>query len=118
LGDKDQALAYLGRAIEGYREDLAENPDSAKIAARLGNALAALGNFGEAATYFQQAVDLDPYDAKNHSMLAQALVIQKRRDEAIAGLKKAIAFLSRAGNQAAAAELQKYLESIPFVVTP
>jgi tetratricopeptide (TPR) repeat protein len=112
LGNKEQALGHLTKAIEGYREDLVKNPDSARIAGRLGNALAAIGNFAQAATYFQQAVNLDPYDAKNHSMLAQALVIQKRRDEAVAGLKKAIAFMSRAGNDGAAAELQKYLQSI------
>jgi tetratricopeptide (TPR) repeat protein len=97
---------------------LAQNPASARIASRLANALAAAGNFGEATSFFQQAVNLDPYDARNHALLAQVLTVQKRYDEAVAALKNAIAFMSRTGNGAAAAELQKYLDSIPFVVTP
>ncbi|MHC4539317.1 MAG: fused MFS/spermidine synthase, partial [Planctomycetota bacterium] len=111
-GDKDGAVRYFREAIRGYREDFARNPDSAKIAARLGNALAAVGDFGEATTWFQRAVNLNPYDAKNHALLAQVLVVQNRVDEATAGLKKAVAFMTRIGNDEAAAELQRYLESI------
>jgi len=117
-GNKEQASQYFQEAIRGYREDLAQNPASARIASRLANALAAAGNFGEATSFFQQAVNLDPYDARNHALLAQVLTVQKRYDEAVAALKNAIAFMSRTGNGAAAAELQKYLDSIPFVVTP
>ncbi|MFH1717261.1 MAG: fused MFS/spermidine synthase [Planctomycetota bacterium] len=112
LGDDTQAARYLNEAIRGYRQDLTENPDSARIAGRLGNALAAVGNFSEATTYFRQAVTLDPYDARNHSILAQALVAQGRDGEAIEGLKNAVAFMLRTGNEQLAAELQKYLESI------
>ncbi|UCC98855.1 MAG: fused MFS/spermidine synthase [Phycisphaerales bacterium] len=111
-GNKDEALRYFREAIRGYREDLAGNPDSAKIAARLGNALAAVGDFGEATTYFQRAVNLNPYDTKNHSLLAQVLAVQNRFDEAAASLSKAIAFMSRIGNDEAAAQLQRYLQSI------
>jgi tetratricopeptide (TPR) repeat protein len=114
-GNKDQALVYFRAAIEGYREDLAEHPDSARIAGRLGNALAATGNFGEAAMYFQQAVTLNPYDIKNHSMLAQALAAQGHYDDAITGLTRAIVFMRQTGDQAAAAELQKYLESLESI---
>ena len=111
-GKKDDALTYFRAAIEGYREDLAAKPDSARIAARLGSALSAVGNFGEATIYFQQAVKLNPYDVKSHSMLARALAAQGRYDNAIAGLTRAIAFMRQAGDEAAAAELQKYLESL------
>jgi len=111
-GDSAQAARYLNEAIRGYRQDLSEDPDSARIAARLGNALAAVGNFSEATTCFRQAVTLDPYDARNHSMLAQALVAQGRDDEAIEGLRNAVAFMLRTGNEQLAAELQRYLESI------
>ncbi len=111
-GDNSQAERYLNEAIREYRQDLTENPDSARIAARLANALAAVGNFGEAITYFARAVNLEPYDIKNHYMLAQALVVQGRHDEAIEGLKNAVVFMQRTGNRQLAAELQKYLESI------
>lgn len=111
-GGNDEASVHLHKAIEGYREDLAKDPDSAKIAGRLGNALATVGNLNEAASYFQQAVNLDPHSVNNHSMLAQALAIQERYDEAIAGLKKAIAFMLRTSNKEAAAELQKLIEFV------
>ncbi|MHC4631157.1 MAG: fused MFS/spermidine synthase [Planctomycetota bacterium] len=82
LGSNDEAFEYMQKAVQGYRKDLAKTPDSAKTVSRLGNALAGVGNFSEATGYFQQAVNLNPYDTKNHSTLAQALIIQERYDEA------------------------------------
>ncbi|MBN2592457.1 MAG: fused MFS/spermidine synthase, partial [Sedimentisphaerales bacterium] len=111
-GDKNQAATYLQNAIQDYRDDLTKEPDSAKIAARLGNALATVGNFAEAAKYFRQAVNLDPLNVGNRSMLAQALSIQGHYDEAIAELQKAIGFMSQAGNEDAAGQLKKLLELI------
>jgi tetratricopeptide (TPR) repeat protein len=112
LGDNEQAATYLQNAIRGYREDFAKEPGSAKIAGRLGNALATVGNFTEAAEYFRQAVNLDPLDVGNHSMLGQALVIQGRHDEAIAELQKAIGFMTQTGNEEAAGRLKKLLELV------
>ena len=45
-------------------------------------------------------------------MLVQALAIQGRYDEAIAGLQKAIAFMSQTGNEEVAGELKKLLEFV------
>jgi tetratricopeptide (TPR) repeat protein len=102
----------LQNAVRGYQEDFAKEPGSAKIAGRLGNALATVGSFSEAAEYFQQAVNLDPLDTGNHSMLVQALAIQGRYDEAIAELQKAIGFMSQAGNEEAVGQLKKLLELV------
>jgi tetratricopeptide (TPR) repeat protein len=112
LGDNDQGAVYLQNAVRGYQEDFAKEPGSAKIAGRLGNALATVGSFSEAAEYFQQAVNLDPLDTGNHSMLVQALAIQGRYDEAIAELQKAIGFMSQAGNEEAVGQLKKLLELV------
>jgi tetratricopeptide (TPR) repeat protein len=112
LGDSEQAATHLQNAVRGYREDFAKEPGSAKIAGRLGNALATVGNFTEAAQYFRQAVNLDPFGIGNHSMLAQALAIQGRYDEAIAELQKAIGFMSQTGNDEAAGQLKKLLEIV------
>jgi len=112
LGDNKQAGAYLQNAIRGYRVDFAKEPDSARIAGRLGNALATVGNFTEAAEYFRQAVNLDPLDIGNHSMLAQALAIQGHCDEAIAELQKAIEFISQTGNKDAVEQLKELLELV------
>jgi tetratricopeptide (TPR) repeat protein len=112
LGNSEQAAKYLQNAIRDYREDFTKELDSAKIASRLGNALATVGNFAEAAHYFRQAVHLEPLDIGNHSMLAQTLSIQGRYDEAIAELQKAIGFMSKTGNEEAVGQLEKLLELI------
>jgi spermidine synthase/Flp pilus assembly protein TadD len=112
LDSNDEASEYMYRAIQGYRQDLAKSPNSTKIAGRLGNALAEVGNFSQATEYFQQAVNLNPYDTGNHSTLAQALVFQERYDEAIAGLREAVSFMLRIGDKEAAAKLQKHLELV------
>jgi tetratricopeptide (TPR) repeat protein len=117
LGDNGKAATYLQDAVRGYRQDFAKEPDSAKIAARLGNALATVGNFNEAAQYLRQAVNLNPLDVGNHSMLAQALSIQGRYDEAITGLQKGIEFMSQAGNEEGAGQLKKLLELIKMKKT-
>ena len=103
---------HLQKAIEGYRDDLARMPGSAKIANRLGNVLAEAGDFAEAVEYFRRAVKLNPYDVKNRSMLAQALVVQQRYDEAIEELNKARAFMLQNGNTAAALEFQRDIKRI------
>jgi tetratricopeptide (TPR) repeat protein len=117
LGDNEKAATYLQDAVRGYRQDFAKEPDSAKISARLGNALATAGNFTEAAQYFQRAVNLNPLDVGNHSMLAQVLSIQGRYDEAITELQKGIEFMSQAGNEEGAEQLKKLLELIELKKT-
>jgi len=57
-GRKEHASMYLQKAIQGYRDDLARMPGSAKIAGRLGNVLAEVGNFTEATEFFRKAVQL------------------------------------------------------------
>ena len=111
-GRKEHASMYLQKAIQGYRDDLARMPGSAKIAGRLGNVLAEVGNFTEATEFFRKAVQLDPYDINNHSMLAKVLVVQKRYDEAIEELEKAKQFASQIGNEAAALKFQRDIEQI------
>lgn len=114
LGKNREASEYLDLAIRGYRQDVVKRPGSAKIASRLGNALATVGKFNEATECFQQAINLDPYSISNHSMLAQALVMQGRHDEAIETLKKSIGFMSHIGEKDAAGQLQNQLEFVEF----
>jgi len=114
LGKNREASEYLDLAIRGYRQDVVKRPGSAKIASRLGNALATVGKFNEATECFQQAINLDPYNISNHSMLAQALVMQGRHDEAIETLKKSIGFMSHIGEKDAAGQLQNQLEFVEF----
>ena len=88
---------------------MAQEPNSIKTLRNLGNALVEVGRFSEATEYLQQAVDMNPFEVESHLTLAEVLLMQQRYDEAIAVLKKAIAFFSNARNEKAVIELQRYL---------
>jgi tetratricopeptide (TPR) repeat protein len=112
LGRNEEASEYMHKAIEGYREDLAQEPNSTKTLRNLGKALAEIDRFSEATEYLQQAVDMNPLKVENHLALADALSKQQRYDEAIEVLKKAIPLFSDARNEPAIIELQRCLWSI------
>lgn len=109
LGRNEQSSDYLHKAIEGYRQDLAQEPNSVKTLRNLGNALVEVDHFSEAVEYFQQAVDMNPLEIRNYLMLADALLKWQRYDEAVEVLKKAIASFSEARNESAVIELRRYL---------
>jgi spermidine synthase/Tfp pilus assembly protein PilF len=112
LGRNEEASEYIHKAIKGYREDLAQEPNSIKTLRNLGTALAEIDRFSEATEYLQQAVDMNPLKVENHLALADALSKQQRYDEATAVVKKAIPLFSDARNEPAVIELQRCLWSI------
>jgi len=109
LNRNNEATVYICKAVEAYQEDLIESPDSSKTLLNLGNALLELNRFSEAAEYFQRAVDAEPYEIRNHIVLADTLLKQQRYNEAIQVLKKGIAFFSNAGDEPSVIELQRNL---------
>lgn len=110
LGQMQQAEEQLQMAVQEFRKDLDKKPDSTETLVSLGNTFAEMGDFKSAAETFHKACEADPYDIQNHTLLAQALAIQGRIDEAVDGLQKAAAFMTSAGRKDAAAQLQKYIE--------
>ena len=74
-------------------------------------ALAEVKQLGEATRYLRQAVNIDPLDVEKRLALAQALVMQKRFNEATEQLRKDIGFMLSQGRSQEAAKLQKFLES-------
>jgi tetratricopeptide (TPR) repeat protein len=109
LGRNEESFEYIHKAIEGYREDLAQEPNSIKTLRNLGDALAEIDQFSEATKYLQQAVDMDPLKVENHLSLVKVLLKQQRYDEATAVIKKAIPLFSEARNEQAVIELQRWL---------
>jgi Tfp pilus assembly protein PilF len=75
LGDATRAVELLEQAVA--REP--ENPDAAR---ELGRLQFEAGNYSDAATQLQSAVDLRPYDDECHYLLAQALQLAGRIEEA------------------------------------
>ena len=100
--------------MQGWRKKLAAKPNSPETVYKLGVSLAELGNYSEAIRYFQQAVNMNPFDIKKHSTLAQALVIQERYDEAIDRLQKGIRFMLENDRKDEAGQLQVFLEDVKF----
>jgi tetratricopeptide (TPR) repeat protein/MFS family permease len=112
LGRDEDASEYMSKAIEAYREDLAQEPNSIKTLRNLGSALAEIDRFSEATEYLQRAIDIGPLEVENHLTFAKVLSTQNRYDDAIAVLKKAIASFSDARNENAVVKLQRYLWSV------
>ncbi len=110
LGQSKESQEHFAKAIEGFREELTKNPGSLAALPQLGDALAEIGRFNEAARVFEQVAQLDPYNTENSYKLAQALAIQGRYDEAVVALKKAAAFMIHIGNKEAAARLHQEID--------
>lgn len=109
MGQSAKAKPHFQRAVEALKKKLIPDPDSPETLVRLGVALAELGRLNEAADYLQQAVNKNPSDFQSQLTLARILVKQKRYDEAVTVLKKAITV---APNQQALTELQTYLQLV------
>jgi tetratricopeptide (TPR) repeat protein/MFS family permease len=109
LGKDKDASEYMNKAIEAYKEDLAQRPTSTKTLRNMGRAYMEAGRFSEAVESFRHAIDIDPHEVLNYLALADALLEWQRYNEAINVLKKAIVSFSNARNEAAVIELQRHL---------
>lgn len=114
LKRSDESREHFRKAISGFLRELAENPRSSDVIFLLGVTLSEIGQLGEAAKYFQQAVNLNSSDVENHLKLAQTLLLQERYDKAIEALNKAIGFMNGIGDKKAIVKLQKFLELAEF----
>ena len=110
LGKNDEASEHLHKAIQEYQKLLLRKPGSIDTVRAIGNALAESGDFSEATKYFQQAVDMGPYNVENHSLLVKALVIQERYYEAIRQLHKGIQLMLDNNQKDDAVTLERLLE--------
>ncbi len=103
------AKAHFDTAIADFRKDIRQNPDEPELHMRLGDALASIGQLGPAAEAFREVVKLDPSNSTAHFNLARALEFQKRYDEAIAAMARAIKAMTESGNANEAARFKTYL---------
>lgn len=116
LGRVQEASEECDKAVKEYRERLIKTPDSLKTFVNLGDLLAGIGRFAEAAEYFQKAVNMNPADLTNQSKLIQALEFAGQLDEAIEANQKAIGFFAKY-NKEEVAKLRQYLELLEFKKT-
>ncbi|UCF43722.1 MAG: fused MFS/spermidine synthase, partial [Planctomycetota bacterium] len=109
MGKSAKAKPHFQKAVEALKKNLIHDPDSPETLVRLGVALAELGWLSDATDYLQQAVNKNPSDFQSQLTFARILVAQKRYDEAITALNKAIA---AAPGRHALTELQTYLQRV------
>jgi len=106
--ETQQANEELANAIKGYRQAIADDPQSVQLNVRLADALAQAGNLSEASVYFREAIELNPTILDNQFKLIEALKSQGQVDEAVKASEKAILLFSKLERKDAAAKLQKY----------
>lgn len=109
MGKEPEAMEQFGKAVEWFRVELQENPDSVIVWSRLGNTLAMMGDLKGASEAFEKALELEPGNSANYTLLAQALEFQGRYDEAIGVLKKQIELLMRQGEEQAAVTVRRHM---------
>ena len=114
LNQPDQAMEHFQKAAEGFRDDLAWDPNSASLWARLGYALAEMEDFSQASEAFKRVVTLNPGNIEAYDDLVRSLESQGRYDEAISELRKGIWFMLEQGRKDDAIELKKSLELVEF----
>ncbi|MDH4203565.1 MAG: fused MFS/spermidine synthase [Phycisphaerae bacterium] len=114
LNQSKQAQEHFQEAIGGFKAELAKDETSLKNTLLIANTLMQMEDFQQATVYFQKAVNLNPYDAQQHIMLAQALEKQGLYNQAISAIEKAIAFFKSKNGEQQAEPLKQYLEMLKF----
>ena len=109
VGKDQEAITYFRQAVEEFRKQLKEDPDSALIWSGLGSALDRMGDYDTAIGAFRKALSLEPMNLLHYNNLVSALQYQGRFTEAIEVLQQGIEFMSRRGWTEAAVELKNYL---------
>jgi cytochrome c-type biogenesis protein CcmH/NrfG len=112
VGRHDEARQQLTLAVEEFRLELKENPNSPLIWSRMGDSLATMGDFKAASDAFGKAVVLDPGNIENLYNLAKTLEFQGRFSESIAAAQKAAILASGSNQQQLSAGLNEYLRSL------
>lgn len=87
LGRKDLKSGNLPAAVSHLRAALQGDPQVATTYADLGDALAKLGQAGEAIPLIEKSIELDPFNPVSQKMLVVNLVATKQYDKAHTALQ-------------------------------
>jgi spermidine synthase/Tfp pilus assembly protein PilF len=110
MGIEAESRKQFDKAIQEFRLQLSNDPNSALIWSRLGDALGMIDDLNEAGNAFTKAVMLEPSDISARSSLAHIFEFQGRIDDAITVTKQSIELATKAGDTSSAAELKEYLQ--------
>ncbi len=105
---KDAKIQFE-KAIEQFKIEVAEHPDSHKLWTKLGDTYASTGDFKSASMAFQKAATLAPGNMLYYENIAKSLEFQGKTDEAVRILKSHVKLLKKLGQNRTAAQLEEYI---------
>jgi tetratricopeptide (TPR) repeat protein/MFS family permease len=114
LNRPTESKEQLGKAVEWFRIELDENPNSVTVWDTLGDTLATLSDFKGASDAFEKTVALEPKNPDHYTKLARALEFQHRYNDALAVVRKQVALLQDLGRRDQAAQLGPYVELLEY----
>jgi tetratricopeptide (TPR) repeat protein/MFS family permease len=110
----NEGKEQLAEAVEAFRAELDENPNSVVAWEQLGDTSAALGDFKGASDAFDKATALEPRNPSHYEKLARALEFQRRYDEAVAVVRKHVTLREEQGRRDLATQLRQYIEMLEY----
>jgi tetratricopeptide (TPR) repeat protein/MFS family permease len=111
---QNEGKEQLVQAVEAFRVELEENPNSVVAWEQLGDTSAVLGDFNAASDAFEKALALEPRTPSHYQKLARALELQRRYDEAVAVVRKHIDLVQKQGRRDLVPQLTQYMEVLKY----
>ncbi|MCD4831163.1 MAG: fused MFS/spermidine synthase [Anaerohalosphaeraceae bacterium] len=111
---RDKAAKSFKAAIKQFNIEISEQPDSAILYSRLGDAHASMGDLNSASKAFAKALKLEPTNPSHLQNLIKALEFQGKYDEAIKILKEQIKLARYHNKTAVTAKLQQHIEFLKY----
>ncbi len=112
MGQNTESGRHFAQAIEQFRVQVAENPESELTWVRLGDTCAMVGDFKGASEAFKKALELNPSEPTNYDNLAKAYEYQGLYDKALSVLEDALKLLKSQGNTESAVQLERYIANL------
>ncbi len=79
VGNRKLSIQQLSKAVEQFKIEVEENPDSVVVWKRYADTLATLGDFANAAKAFQKCIELEPYNPNHRDSLKKCMERQKKK---------------------------------------
>lgn len=112
MGKHDESRQQLAKAMDQFHLEMANEPNSALLWSRLGEAFATMGDLKSASDAFEKAIALEPDNVSYWYSLAWTLELQNNITDAIETVKKAIELASGSEQRETTAELNEYLKRL------
>ena len=111
-GRENDALEQLDIVTKSCRQLIDKNPEKDELQTIMGRALFDKQEFAKAAEHLRKALDKQPDNIDNCIYLIQALELSSRREDAIRAAQDEIEYLTAAGHEKDAEQINRLLQQI------